>query len=212
MARLAEPARVAFEETDGIRSDVNAWSPDSQIARVWSQLGIGTGYARQRGLPLQREAVRLVRVGRNPDGRILRLAPGAARAWRRMQAAAAHDGVALVAISGFRSVRRQITLIREKLSAGERIDAVLRYVAAPGCSEHHTGRALDIGSPEHVELEEDFARTAAFRWLRAHAGSFGFSLSYPRANRHGIGYEPWHWCWRAPRRRHATRQTSSRRS
>ncbi|MHB8392777.1 MAG: D-alanyl-D-alanine carboxypeptidase family protein, partial [Acidobacteriaceae bacterium] len=26
-----------------------------------------------------------------------------------------------------------------------------------------------------------------------HAGHFGFRLSYPRNNRHGIAYEPWHW-------------------
>ena len=30
---------------------------------------------------------------------------------------------------------------------------------------------------------------------QARAGDFGFALSYPRGNRHGIAYEPWHWCW-----------------
>ena len=29
--------------------------------------------------------------------------------------------------------------------------------------------------------------------LRAHAGEPGFAMSYPRDNRHGIVYEPWHW-------------------
>jgi D-alanyl-D-alanine carboxypeptidase len=165
------------------------------LTRTWQRLGIPADYARTRKLALQREAKRLVRIGRNPDGRILRLTPAAARAWRQMRAAAAADGLELIQISAFRSVQRQTTLIRRKLAAGKSIGEILRYMAAPGFSEHHTGRALDIGSPGHTELEEKFAQTAAFRWLRKHAGTFGFRLSYPRHNRHGIGYEPWHWCW-----------------
>ena len=114
-----------------------------------------------------------------------------------MKKAAAHDGIELVAISGFRSVVRQTEIIREKLAKGESIGDILRFVAAPGYSEHHTGRAIDIGSPDHGELDEDFARTRAFRWLKARARHFGFTLSFPRGNPHGIGYEPWHWCHRA---------------
>jgi D-alanyl-D-alanine carboxypeptidase len=114
-----------------------------------------------------------------------------------MQAAAARDGVTLFPLSGFRSVARQVKIIRAKLSAGESIGRILRLVAAPGCSEHHTGRALDLGSPANLRLETAFARTREFRWLRQHAGAFGFHLSYPRHNRHGIGYEPWHWCWKS---------------
>lgn len=148
---------------------------------------------------MQREPARLVRIGRNPDGRLLQLTPAAAQAWRRMRAAAAAEGFALIAVSGFRSVRRQTRIIRDKLAAGKSIDDILRYVAAPGFSEHHTGRALDIGVEGHLELEEDFSRTTAFYWLQAHAGRFGFRLSYPRGNRYGIGYEPWHWCWRRGR-------------
>lgn len=165
-------------------------------AKVRAQLGIPADYARTRNLTLHREATRLVYVGRNPDGRRLRLTPDAARAWRRMRAAAEGDGIELIAISAFRSVRRQTALIRKKLAAGKAIEDILRYMAAPGFSEHHTGRALDIGSPGHTELEEAFAGTAAFRWLSRHARKFGFRLSYPRHNRNGIGYEPWHWCWR----------------
>ena len=32
-------------------------------------------------------------------------------------------------------------------------------------------------------------------WLASHAGEFGFSMSYPRGNPHGIVYEPWHWLY-----------------
>ena len=34
---------------------------------------------------------------------------------------------------------------------------------------------------------------AAVAWLRANADAFGFALSYPRDNPHGLVYEPWHW-------------------
>jgi len=167
------------------------------VVELHRALGIPPTYAAERRLAPQPEAAagELADVGLNPDGRMIRLHRDAADAWRRMQAAAAAAGVALVPISGFRPVARQAELIREKLAAGRALDDILRTVAAPGFSEHHTGRALDIGSPDHLELEEDFARTAAFRWLEVHAGEFGFRLSYPRNNAHGIGYEPWHWCW-----------------
>lgn len=168
-----------------------------RLQAVWARLGIPADYARTRHLPVQRIARSLVSIGpAADDGKLLRLSPPAAAAWRRMRAAAATDGIRLLPLSGYRSVARQTRLIRRKLAAGENIDAILRYVAAPGCSEHHTGRALDIGSPGEMELNESFEQTAEFRWLRRHATRFGFHLSYPRKNRHGIGYEPWHWCWR----------------
>ena len=165
--------------------------------RLWARLGIPADYARTRHLPLQREARALVSIGPAADDRKpVRLTPRAAAAWRRMVGAAARDGVALRPISGYRSVARQNRIIRRKLAAGERIGDILRLVAAPGCSEHHTGRAIDVGSPEHCALDEDFAKTAEYRWLKRHATRFGFRLSYPRNNPHGIAYEPWHWCWR----------------
>ncbi len=166
------------------------------LPQLWTALGIPADYARARGLPLQREARRLASIGRNPDRRNIKLAPRAAGAWRRMKAAAANDGIELQAISGFRSVRRQTSIIRRKLAQGESMAGILRIIAAPGCSEHHSGRALDIGSPGQPDLDERFAGTAAFRWLKKHAASHGFHLSYPRRNPYGICYEPWHWCWR----------------
>lgn len=63
------------------------------------------------------------------------------------------------------------------------------------CSAHRTGTALDLNvgwipgvaadstSPENRLLQ---TRTAAYRWLVANAGRFGF-VNYP--------YEPWHWEW-----------------
>ena len=176
-----------------------AQGPQSR-QQLWVALGIPADYARMRCLPVQREAKQLSTVGRNADGRPVRLAPAAAAAWRRMREAAERDGVHLRLVSGFRSVTRQARIIRRKLAAGGRIGDILRFVAAPGCSEHQTGRALDLGSPAGADLDENFARTREYRWLCRRAGEFGFRLSYARRNPHGIGFEPWHWCWHRGRR------------
>ena len=165
------------------------------LPQIWKLLGIPADYAAVRHLPLQREPRKLVHIGRNPDGRSLRLTPPAAAAWRRMQAAATQDGITLLPISAYRSIARQTKIIREKLAAGQALVKILTLVAAPGCSEHHSGRALNLASLADPELEERFALTPEFRWLKRHAGRFGFHLSYPHRNPHGINYEPWHWCW-----------------
>jgi zinc D-Ala-D-Ala carboxypeptidase len=167
-------------------SDPNALTGDD--------LGIPDGYGKQRGLPLQAEATDLVSIGASPEGREIQLERGAAAAWVRMSKAAAAQGTALAAYSGFRSIARQSEIIRRKLSTGETIDSILRVVAAPGYSEHHTGRAVDIGVPGDAPLTEDFAATQAFHWLEANAAAFGFRMSFPRGNPFGIAYEPWHWC------------------
>jgi zinc D-Ala-D-Ala carboxypeptidase len=159
-------------------------------------LGIPLDYGKSRGLKQLEEATTLVAIGTHPDGREIQLAPKAAQAWTRMLHAAAADAVTLVPLSGFRSIARQAEIIRAKRSAGESLKSILTTVAAPGYSEHHTGRAIDIGTPESPELTEGFAETPAFAWLKAHAAEHGFSLSYPQGNAHGIIYEPWHWCFK----------------
>ncbi len=158
-------------------------------------LGIPPDYAATRGLALQPEAASLVSIGANPDGRDISLEPAAAAAWARMREAAASDGLTLLAVSGFRSVARQDEIIHGRLLKGEKIGAILRTLAAPGYSEHHTGRAVDIGVPGEPLLTESFAQTKAFSWLELHAREHGFRLSYPKGNAHGIVYEPWHWCF-----------------
>jgi D-alanyl-D-alanine carboxypeptidase len=154
---------------------------------VWRRLGVPADYARRAERRRQPEAKRLVFIGRaRDDGRILRLTPRAATAWKRMQAAAMKDGATLLPLSAFRSVARQTAIIRRKLARGQAIEDILRVSAVPGCSEHHTGRALDLGSPKEIKLTAAFARTREFRWLKRHAVEFGFHLSYPRGNRQGI--------------------------
>jgi zinc D-Ala-D-Ala carboxypeptidase len=159
-----------------------------------SAFGLPPDYAASRRLTPQVEATDLVAIGSTPDGREILASRPAAASWERMRSDASRSGVTLLAVSGFRSVERQAEIIRAKLSRGELMESILRVMAAPGYSEHHTGRAIDIATPGEPPLTEEFERTPAFQWLAAHASDYGFKLSYPRGNLHGISYEPWHWC------------------
>ncbi|HEX2852427.1 MAG TPA: M15 family metallopeptidase [Opitutaceae bacterium] len=167
------------------------------IGEINRALGIPADYAKSRGLTLQIEAWphELVIVSAPDAPRPVRLHETTAAAWTRLHTAAARDEITLLPLSGYRSVARQEEIFRRKLGVGQSVEEILLINAAPGYSEHHTGRALDIGTPNDPPCMESFAETTAFHWLKKHAGDFGFHLSYPRVNLHGISYEPWHWCW-----------------
>jgi D-alanyl-D-alanine carboxypeptidase len=169
-------------------------APDPErirLERLAAQLA--PGYAAATGLAAQRERAVLVHAGRDHVGRECWLAPATVRAWHRLAAAAAADGVALQLVSGFRSRLYQARIIDAKLRRGQELAAILRVNAAPGYSEHHLGQAIDIGTPGSPPADAVFEHTAAYAWLLANAPGHGFRLSYPRDNPHGIVFEPWHW-------------------
>jgi D-alanyl-D-alanine carboxypeptidase len=165
------------------------------IAALHVELGIPADYGERFKLALCEETTELVSIGADVMGREQRLHPKAAEAWQRMRAAADEDGIQLLVVSGFRGVDYQGSLIQRKLDRGMKIADVLSINAAPGYSEHHTGRALDLTAPDCPPLEQGFERTDTFAWLTQHAGKHAFRLSYPRNNPHGIAYEPWHWAY-----------------
>lgn len=160
-------------------------------------LGVPRDHGRTRGLHRLREPASLAFIGYDTQRRPQWMASRAARAWTRMREAAAADGIELQVASAFRSVEYQLGILRRKLERGQSMAQILRVSAAPGYSEHHSGRALDITTPGYAALEEEFELSPAFAWLQKHAKTFRFRLSYPRRNTHGIAYEPWHWCWHA---------------
>ena len=131
------------------------------------------------------------------------LQTAACDAFLEMQKAAAADGVTVWMQSGYRSVKYQTSLYEKKtqyyLNKGYDDAAAKEKAAAvvnpPGYSEHNCGLAADLNSPEHTGLDEGFESTAAFRWLCAHAGDYGFILRYPKdaEDKTEIIYEPWHW-------------------
>jgi D-alanyl-D-alanine carboxypeptidase len=173
--------------------------PASRLIESAFALGVPRDYGRVRGLRRVREPSHLESIGLDTQGREHFLAPRAARAWTRLREAAARDGVELQVVSAFRSVEYQLGILKRKLERGQTMEKILRVSAAPGYSEHHSGRALDVTTPGFAALEENFERSAAFAWLKRNARRFGFHLSYPRRNPHGIAYEPWHFCWHAKR-------------
>jgi len=167
----------------------------ARILSVLQELGISPQQVTARGLPLCPEATSLVVAECVDDGREHQLQPKAAQAWLLLRDAARRDGVELYIVSAFRSVSRQADIIRRKLAAGQSLAAILTVSALPGYSEHHTGRAVDIGTPGSAALQTAFESTPAFHWLAKHAATFGFTLSYPRNNPLGYVYEPWHWLY-----------------
>jgi D-alanyl-D-alanine carboxypeptidase len=172
------------------------------LEELLERLAVTPELLHQRGLLAYPEADQLCRLRAGcpcdpstPGYRSFELTPAAAEAWERMHAAAFEDGIALKVISAYRSVARQCELIESKLAAGMAATDILSRLAPPGYSEHHTGRALDLGIAGAPPLLAEFANTPAFTWLNQHAARFGFVLSYPPDNAHGYDYEPWHWCY-----------------
>jgi LAS superfamily LD-carboxypeptidase LdcB len=116
-----------------------------------------------------------------------------AKAFRQMRKAAKKDGIDLVIVSGFRSIHYQKSIFpykfkNKKHPTEKEFISRLQFSAPAGFSEHHTGLAVDINS-----LEQDFAQTKEYEWLKAHANDFGFEMSFPENNSQGLGFEPWHW-------------------
>lgn len=163
------------------------------LRELHQELGIPEDYGLDGRKPVFEEAVDLVDVGPNLVGRMQRLVPETAARWAEMVGAAAEDGVTLLIVSGFRGIDYQARLIRKKLNAGQILSDILTVSAAPGFSEHHTGRAVDIATPGSRPLTEEFEHSDAFRWLTGNAALYGFSMTYPRENSYGFVYEPWHW-------------------
>lgn len=122
---------------------------------------------------------------------------------REMTAAAADSGITLKLCSGYRSVEDQNELFEEKLkeimAEGFKQEAAVleteKYLQPPGASEHHTGLGLDLLSEDYFQLDEGFAETEAYLWLKAHAAEYGFIERYPKGKEEvtGVEWEPWHY-------------------
>ena len=126
------------------------------------------------GIPVSREGHKL----RKP----------AAAAMKTMCAAARAAGVTLMVSSAYRSYEYQKNLFARNVAEMGQAEA-LRVSAPPGASQHQLGTAADFGS-----ITDEFAETAAGKWVAANAGRFGFSLSFPKGLEPVTGYlwESWH--------------------
>ena len=156
-------------------------------------LGIDTTFIEQRNLIFFDDAQELVVADVSQSGREHQLILDAANAWSTMKTQAYAEGISLIIVSAFRSFDRQVEIVEHSIQQGQDIKTIFKLSAPPGYSEHHSGRAIDIGTMGCEPLSQAFGDTDAFNWLKANAQNFGFRLSYPENNQYGFKYEPWHW-------------------
>jgi hypothetical protein len=107
--------------------------------------------------------------------------------------------------SGYRSAGRQAYLFLFYLAKSN--DYSLRenakIIAMPGYSEHGSPNttAIDfinangINGYNDSQIAEDFEILEEYKWLTENGYKYDFYLSYPRENRFGVSFEPWHWHW-----------------
>lgn len=159
------------------------------------------------------------------------------RAWEALDELcndAARAGYVLVPCSAFRSFERQAQIVSAKFQGlrpildaheqplnpipedgGERLRAILRFSALPGCSRHHWGADFDIFAPNLLPEKQSLQLTAKEykqgsyfyelgQYLRANLSRFGFvrpycptkaknsSSSEPVSKKWEVGLEPWH--------------------
>jgi zinc D-Ala-D-Ala carboxypeptidase len=125
-----------------------------------------------------------------------RLRKAAAAKFQAMVAAARSSGVNITTISAFRSVEEQKRLFfGVGAERGQQPIKRAEVSAPPKYSEHHTGYAVDLGdaSVPATNLNQNFDTTPAYKWLKIHAATYGFELSFPKNNIQKVSYEPWHW-------------------
>lgn len=152
------------------------------LTRADKQKGLASGYEPGDLVVLDNTGLSLSRPGH-------RLRKPALDALKAMDKAARADGITIVVSSAYRSYAYQKDLFaRNVAEMGEKEAA--RVSAVPGASQHQLGTAADFGS-----ITDDFAKTEAGRWMKANAGRFGFSLSYPEGMESVTGYvwESWHY-------------------
>ncbi|MEK7578464.1 MAG: M15 family metallopeptidase [Patescibacteria group bacterium] len=121
-------------------------------------------------------------------------------AFRRMNKALEDEtGRKLLIDSGYRSPACQTVLFLRSLKLHKfNFSKTAKRIAFPGYSEHGNPerQAIDFITVEGVPSDKKpsgFEKTKEFKWLMKNADRFGFYLSYPKNNKDGIIYEPWHW-------------------
>lgn len=126
--------------------------------------------------------------------------------YTNMYEAAKLDGIWLYLRSGYRTLQEQnVTYnasIQKYISGGMTREAATietkKTLVEPGYGEYQTGLGLEIISPEYhmgvFFLNETFAQTDTYAWLKANAHIYGFVERYPadKTEITKVSYKPWH--------------------
>lgn len=153
-----------------------------------------------------------------------------------LRAAAAVEGIELVAVSSFRDFDRQLAIWNGKfrgerplhdrdgvpldvqtLTDEQRVEAILWWSALPGTSRHHWGTDFDVVDAAAMLpgfklklVPEEYRSGGPFerltRWLDVHMQAYGFYRPFG-SDRGGVMPEPWHLSY-APVAMAAARQLS----
>ena len=109
-----------------------------------------------------------------------------------------NDGIQTVLLGSYRTIQRQEEIF-EKNRAEFGLEYTCKYVAKPGCSEHHTGLAIDVGilidGKIYRTKEELLSLDPLFQTIQKRLPHHGFILRYPKDKEAitKIAYEPWHY-------------------
>ncbi|WGD35351.1 M15 family metallopeptidase [Olleya sp. YS] len=147
-------------------------------------------------------------------GEQYKLREAAHLAFKKMQAAAAKDGISIGAVSSYRNFNHQKRIWERKfkrnkakgLSDSINIRKIIEYSTILGTSRHHWGTDIDIyqtnvKQPKQILVPENFHGNGAYcklkEWMDKNANTYGFYLVYTdNANRKGFKYEPWHYSYK----------------
>lgn len=119
-------------------------------------------------------------------------------ALQEMFDAARKDNIYPVVASGYRTAKKQQSLMEEKINAyktdgyspKEAKAKAEAWVAIPGTSEHQLGIAVDINADRIHSTGDE-----VYKWLDENACKFGFIRRYPpdKTEITGVINEPWHY-------------------
>ena len=108
-----------------------------------------------------------------------------------------HDGLHIELLNSYRTLEKQQAAFDNYLHKFGLAYAE-KYAARPGCSEHHTGFAIDVSFLEEGKLthgaQDLLKKDDLFRIVQEKLPRYGFILRYPRGKEAitKINYEPWH--------------------
>lgn len=109
-----------------------------------------------------------------------------------------NDGLHIELLNSYRTLEKQQAAFDNYLHKFGLAYAE-KYAARPGCSEHHTGFAIDVSFLEEGKLthgaQDLLKKDDLFRIVQAKLPKYGFILRYPRGKEAitKINYEPWHY-------------------
>lgn len=109
-----------------------------------------------------------------------------------------NDGIQTALLGSYRTIKQQEEIFEKNLNEFG-LEYTRKYVAKPGCSEHHTGLAIDVGiildGKVYRTKEELLSVEALLKIIHKKLPRYGFVLRYPKGKEPitKIAYEPWHY-------------------